>query len=525
MPIHIIRDVALTIRSFYKRINDFVRYRQATKDMNDRYPDATPEEVAQEDVCIICREDMRAWGPPAQDANAPQQPPPTALDERNRPKKLPCGHILHFACLRSWLERQQNCPTCRRPVLVPSRAGPPGAVNAADQNVGAGPQHNQQNPPNAGQAGGQQPVIAHNVFNLGPFRLAFGARIGQGVPPPLNHNHPAGLIQQGQAPNPQGLGTGFGLFRQPQQSTTASFTPLNVPAQLQQLEQQIMREVNALHVQADQLYLVRSLQGELARLRIQQAQANVVSNGLVIPPVLQHGPSNSNPPNPLPPGVQAQNIPRAFTAGVQQQPLGPGRPELPPGMTLPEGWTVLPLQRVNQVSPMVFNSAGQAQGAVVPTPTAGWSLGQSLSTDPSSSTNPNQTPMTTALEQDTGQPSTNAGSEPVVNGYTDPSFSHPSVEVGSTPQPQSLNTDISEQSSQESTAPSIPNWGSTSASQKGHASTTHDDNSMAAHKSVDGDAMAPDGDTEDNEATTAERREAKGKGKAVTVEDLVDDVD
>ena len=27
------------------------------------------------------------------------------------PKKLPCGHIFHFQCLRSWLERQQSCPT------------------------------------------------------------------------------------------------------------------------------------------------------------------------------------------------------------------------------------------------------------------------------------------------------------------------------------------------------------------------------------------------------------------------------
>jgi E3 ubiquitin-protein ligase synoviolin len=33
------------------------------------------------------------------------------------PKKLPCGHIFHFYCLRSWLERQQSCPTCRRTVL------------------------------------------------------------------------------------------------------------------------------------------------------------------------------------------------------------------------------------------------------------------------------------------------------------------------------------------------------------------------------------------------------------------------
>ena len=27
------------------------------------------------------------------------------------PKKLPCAHIFHFRCLKTWLERQQSCPT------------------------------------------------------------------------------------------------------------------------------------------------------------------------------------------------------------------------------------------------------------------------------------------------------------------------------------------------------------------------------------------------------------------------------
>lgn len=28
-------------------------------------------------------------------------------------KKLPCDHIFHKSCLRSWFQRQQTCPTCR----------------------------------------------------------------------------------------------------------------------------------------------------------------------------------------------------------------------------------------------------------------------------------------------------------------------------------------------------------------------------------------------------------------------------
>ncbi|KAK9456106.1 hypothetical protein V1511DRAFT_496565 [Dipodascopsis uninucleata] len=105
LPLHIIRDVYLTMRSFLTRIRDFMRYRQATSQMNSRYPDATVQEVSRETTCIICREEMIVAD---QSENQP---------ERMRPKKLPCGHVLHFGCLRSWLERQQRCPTCRRPVL------------------------------------------------------------------------------------------------------------------------------------------------------------------------------------------------------------------------------------------------------------------------------------------------------------------------------------------------------------------------------------------------------------------------
>ncbi|KAI5789404.1 hypothetical protein FPQ18DRAFT_368008 [Pyronema domesticum] len=118
LPLHIIRDVYLTLRSFITRIRDFIRYRRATAHMNSRYPDATADEVGQEGVCIICREEMRPWteGPNGGAAGATPRAAGTQ-DQRHRPKKLPCGHVLHFACLRSWLERQQRCPTCRRPVL------------------------------------------------------------------------------------------------------------------------------------------------------------------------------------------------------------------------------------------------------------------------------------------------------------------------------------------------------------------------------------------------------------------------
>ncbi|KAH7335976.1 hypothetical protein B0J17DRAFT_60485 [Rhizoctonia solani] len=105
LPLNIIRDVFLTARSFIGRVRDLLRYRAATRDMDSRYPDALPAEMEAlgDRTCIICREEMVSRG--AAGVGAVTGGPNTT------PKKLPCGHIFHFHCLRSWLERQQSCPT------------------------------------------------------------------------------------------------------------------------------------------------------------------------------------------------------------------------------------------------------------------------------------------------------------------------------------------------------------------------------------------------------------------------------
>jgi len=96
-PLFAIRPMYLTIRAFKKALNDVIMSRRAIRNMNTLYPDATPEELASADnVCIICREEMTTSS-----------------------KKLPCNHIFHASCLRSWFQRQQTCPTCRMDVLRP----------------------------------------------------------------------------------------------------------------------------------------------------------------------------------------------------------------------------------------------------------------------------------------------------------------------------------------------------------------------------------------------------------------------
>jgi E3 ubiquitin-protein ligase synoviolin len=104
LPLNIVRDVYITARSFITRLRALHRYQTATRNMDQRYPNATEAELrAMNDrTCIICREEMIA----REAGQTPVQEGPNVT-----PKKLPCGHVFHFHCLRSWLERQQSCPT------------------------------------------------------------------------------------------------------------------------------------------------------------------------------------------------------------------------------------------------------------------------------------------------------------------------------------------------------------------------------------------------------------------------------
>ncbi|KAG2128617.1 uncharacterized protein EDB93DRAFT_1184267 [Suillus bovinus] len=167
LPLNIIRDVYLTGRSFVTRLRALVRYRAATRNMDERYPDASEEEMSamSDRTCIICREEMFVHGISGnQGGDSGSNPAQQSSDGPNTtPKKLPCGHVFHFYCLRSWLERQQSCPTCRRSVLEnPAQE----QQRAAGAQVGVIPGL----PMNFGNlvAQGNQPQAPHNVNNQQP---------------------------------------------------------------------------------------------------------------------------------------------------------------------------------------------------------------------------------------------------------------------------------------------------------------------------------------------------------------------
>ncbi|KAF9933840.1 hypothetical protein FBU30_004236 [Linnemannia zychae] len=88
----------LNMRSVFnnlrKKLAGHHAYRQALKNMQALYPSATEKELADySDDCAICRDSMTSA------------------------KVLPCGHIFHLFCIRSWLEHHSSCPTCRRSLV------------------------------------------------------------------------------------------------------------------------------------------------------------------------------------------------------------------------------------------------------------------------------------------------------------------------------------------------------------------------------------------------------------------------
>ncbi|VIO99566.1 conserved hypothetical protein,hypothetical protein [Brugia malayi] len=146
-PLFSIRPLYLTIRAFHKAINDVILSRRAIHAMNNLFPLATEQDLLQGDnTCIICREEMT----PVSGA-----------------KKLPCNHIFHANCLRSWFQRQQSCPTCRTDILAQRRTTPttPAAEGAAVPAAG---------PAQARPNGGIQPANnGGEIPNMFPFMAQF----------------------------------------------------------------------------------------------------------------------------------------------------------------------------------------------------------------------------------------------------------------------------------------------------------------------------------------------------------------
>ncbi|KAF4548611.1 RING-H2 zinc finger domain-containing protein 2 [Elsinoe fawcettii] len=549
LPMHIMRDVYITIANFSKRIQDYSNYRRATQDMNSRYPDATAEELAQDNTCIVCREAMIPWDDsvPAQAEGAQRR---RNMNEGLRAKKLPCNHILHLRCLKAWLERQQACPTCRRPVIpraVPQtrdargnlrpvadvlaeaqraqgQAGQPGQAGA----VGAVA-------PNAQQAQQQARRNRMRWLNMGPVRIGF-------------YNGPAGDVQEALRRQDQGVTS---TTRPVTQARLARRTAhLSNQDHIRSVEQRLLEQAHNMQVEAAQLVHVRALEAELARLRSLYIEpgssAQAASTGATLEPTREGAASV-----PIIPHVQAvqpyQTAPGSTT-------FGPGNEGYPEGLVLPEGWTMVPLQAANINVP---HGVQQPAQPFIPFPAAFQPApGPQQATVDQSTSHPRVTMSSTTMRSSVGAgsqqtPATHnpgdhspANAPPSATRYSTPQAgTPPTTEVATSAQTVDEPSLIQRQRSGDPVAPSSqarasaqatssnapaasnqPSWGASTPSWSFNAADglAPENTQSKEHEDLSAANGTANGSVSRSSVEATQSDEGKGKGKAAEVEDVPD---
>lgn len=520
---------------------------------------------------------MRPWDPTNN---------PGAID-RIRPKKLPCGHILHLGCLKSWLERQQVCPTCRRPVASENARAAQGRAAGLRIEIGGRPQQAQQqppadggNPPAQNQQGGDgqgagQERRGPRVFNFGPIRFGFGANNQQVRELAQQFGMPRGVVNQGQpqvpadppaAPptpvlRPVGSRRSTSRYAGGQGQAVSSDNMQNIGSLLQQADQMLQQEIRSLQATQQELQTLHLLNSELHRLRQRQqlqdqpmqgqGQPAVSPNAQIAQPSIpqfhfQAPPQLMTQLPGLPPFMAPGSRPQSSVLGRHTAPSGTaaipaGSSDLPDGVVLPPGWSLLPLQRMDGNQASTHNSTQPSPQ----TETQTTAVDPTQIIQPLPTTVPTTEGTTTLEPQEQHQPSVVPPSGDTSNPSTEApqmtrSMEHPTVVAPS---------------------PRMPNWGGSAqlfisssrsdqgdaASQSGLRSDTpeepHTTNDLAPlpvpaiaptspaktqeeqhQEGEESDDSSVESSNNGNSSDEAEGGD-KGKGKAATVEDADDDED
>ena len=213
-PLFAIRPMYMALRSFKKTLNDVIMSQRAIRNLNIMYPDVTQEQLRTraDTTCIICREEMLLT--PPNDPNAPaaqqqQQQQQQHQHQAQQIKKLPCDHIFHKSCLRSWFQRQQTCPTCRTPILrlnpaaaaanMP-QAPPPAAAAQANAQLRQAPVAGAGAPQPAANAAQAQPAQPHT-----PAAASANSAVNAGQQQHHHHHQAAGGFFAAPPPPPNAM--------------------------------------------------------------------------------------------------------------------------------------------------------------------------------------------------------------------------------------------------------------------------------------------------------------------------------
>lgn len=125
----VLKDIVWDIMSLYQGTTSLWKTYKNNKQLDDKLPNIKIHDLMDHDnICIVCMDDLVSI--PA-NKTVKIEEAVTDSDEKilitqgdiddikkfKRPKKLPCGHMLHLSCLKNWMERSQTCPICRLPVF------------------------------------------------------------------------------------------------------------------------------------------------------------------------------------------------------------------------------------------------------------------------------------------------------------------------------------------------------------------------------------------------------------------------
>lgn len=296
-----------------------------------------------------------------------------------------------------------------------------------------------------------------------------------------------------------------------------------------------MHDAHNLGIEQQQLATLRMMEAELARLRASHLPAHQPVGTASAAQRQQLGLQQGIPGFNMPFG----SVPEYSLSGNQQQTMMSGDENLPQGLVLPEGWSLLPLRRQNPgtVPPQAAYQVAQQQQSSQPPiqtttngPTAGPTAQQPTSAPPREL---QQQTQTSGPTDDRGSPlfvPAQQDQTPVVPAAEPTTSTNPPASTTSQPQTQpSIQPNASSVATQPSPAPVEQAASSTEPEKEQTASapwTSNSDNgwSFIDQPTESSSATEPPTNLAASQAMDHSQT-GKGKGRAVEVEDVPDEDD
>lgn len=131
LPLMLVKDIFVDVWVLYMNSKSLLAIWKNSKQLDTKLPTMTSDDLNNDpnfdNVCIVCMDALVSENPHHHQSDG------------KKPKKLPCGHVLHLSCLKNWMERSQTCPICRLPVFDENgEILAPSSANVSQTNLNPG---------------------------------------------------------------------------------------------------------------------------------------------------------------------------------------------------------------------------------------------------------------------------------------------------------------------------------------------------------------------------------------------------